>query len=83
LNNWGRIAPLARLFRNLASPDDEERIPEWKAIQWSKAQLEDIVRSTLDEIPQGMPEIVHGDNPLKILALAEERAFFAETGDLQ
>mmetsp|Transcript_7562 Transcript_7562/g.20975 ORF Transcript_7562/g.20975 Transcript_7562/m.20975 type:complete len:166 (-) Transcript_7562:1214-1711(-) len=75
LNNWGRIVPLPAICRDISRPEDEERIPEWKAITWTQAQLQDIVRSTLGEIPDGMPVIADGQNPLDVLHKAREKAF--------
>mmetsp|Transcript_33349 Transcript_33349/g.37280 ORF Transcript_33349/g.37280 Transcript_33349/m.37280 type:complete len:316 (-) Transcript_33349:1051-1998(-) len=83
LNNWGRILPLPAICRNVSRPEDKQKIPEWKAIKWTQAQLEDIVRSNFGEIPNGIPEIADGQNPLDILDVVRERAFLAQAGDLR
>lgn len=43
LNNWGRIAPLPTICEDVSGPDDEDKVPKWRAVEWSKAQLEAIV----------------------------------------
>lgn len=81
LNNWGRIAPLPGICRNVSRPEAKEKTPEWKAINWTQAQLKEIVRSNFGGIPKNMPEIEDGANPLDILDEAREKAFLAQVGD--
>mmetsp|Transcript_44668 Transcript_44668/g.50577 ORF Transcript_44668/g.50577 Transcript_44668/m.50577 type:complete len:319 (-) Transcript_44668:2031-2987(-) len=81
LNNWGRIAPLPGICRNISRPEDKEKIPEWTAVKWTQVQLENIVRSNFGEIPTSMPEIIDGANPLDILDVAR-RKMFLEQADI-
>lgn len=74
LNGWGRIAPLVGSCRNTSAPGSKERTPEWTPIKWTRAQLEEIVRSNFGEVPSNMPEIEDGANPLEILDEARRRA---------
>jgi hypothetical protein len=74
LNGWGRIAPLVGSCRNTSAPGAKERTPEWTPIKWTRAQLEEIVRSNFGEVPNNMPEIEDGANPLEILDEARRRA---------
>lgn len=74
LNNWGRIAPLPKICEDISGPKDEDRVPKWRSVKWTKAQLEAIVRSNFGEIPSDMPPIVDGANPLDVLDEAEKRA---------
>ena len=82
LNNWGRIAPLPAICRSISRPEDKEKIPEWKTITWTQAQLQDIVRFNLGEIPHGIPAIADGQNPLDVLDKAREQVFLSQTGNL-
>ena len=67
LNGWGRIAPLAPICRDVGSPGDEEKTPEWKSISWTRDQLEEIVRSRFGSIAAHMRQIEDGENPLDVL----------------
>ena len=67
LNGWGRIAPLAGICRDVSSPGDEEKSPEWTSINWTRDQLEEIVRSRFGNILGNMHEIKDGGNPLDVL----------------
>lgn len=67
LNGWGRIAPLAGICRDVSSPGDEEKSPEWTSINWTRDQLEEIVRSRFGNIPENMHKIEDGGNPLDVL----------------
>ena len=67
LNGWGRIAPLAGICRDVSSPGDEEKSPEWTSINWTREQLEEIVRSRFGNILENMHKIEDGGNPLDVL----------------
>ncbi len=67
LNGWGRIAPLARICRDVSCPGDEEKKPQWTPINWTRDQLEEIVRSRFGNILAHMREIQDGENPLDVL----------------
>ena len=80
LNNWGRIFPLPAICEDVSGVGGKEKIPQWKLIQWTQAQLEEVVRAKMGEIPTNMPEIPDGSNPLDILARAREIALRAQAG---
>jgi hypothetical protein len=74
LNRWERIALLVGSYRNTSAPGAKERTPEWTPIRWTRAQLEEIVRSNFGGVPNNMPEIENCANPLEILDEARRRA---------
>lgn len=67
LNGWGRIAPLKRICRDVSTSTDDEKTPEWKSIDWTRDQLEEIVRSRFGNVPEMCRIRDHGDNPLDVL----------------
>ena len=74
LNGWGRIAPLARICRDVSLSGDEEKKPEWIPIKWTRDQLEEMIRDKYGIIPANMPERADGDNPIEVLDEARRLA---------
>mmetsp|Transcript_9019 Transcript_9019/g.24994 ORF Transcript_9019/g.24994 Transcript_9019/m.24994 type:complete len:310 (-) Transcript_9019:397-1326(-) len=70
LNGWGRISPLEGICEDVSDAKDKEKIPQWKAPEWTKAQLEALVRSRFRDVDMSILRIDDFGNPWDVLEQA-------------
>ena len=68
LNGWGRISPLEGICEDVSSAEDKgKKIQSGEHPQWTKAQLEALVRSRFGDVDMSMLAIEDFGNPPDVL----------------
>lgn len=67
LNGWGRISPLEGICEDVSDADAKEKIPQWRPPEWTKTQLEALVRSRFGDVDMSVLAVDDFENPLDVL----------------